>query len=226
MSFYKDHYDVVIIGGALAGMSACLQLQAWGVKDILILEKHNMPGGLATDFVRNGFEIEATLHEMMSIGQPGKRLKVGKFFDDMGVNIDWLPVGECYRVVLPNSGIDKLLHDGYETMAHEIDEVVPGTYDKIHELMLLCRRVYDSMNILSVTPMSKAQMLLKHPDFVFPDLRYERVRNRIMAFGHPVIMAYRNAESVYRNIKNGNGDYVRSRLSKIIKLKQGTYKEK
>ncbi len=78
MKFYKDHYDVVIIGGALAGMSACLQLQAWGIKDILILEKHNMPGGLATDFVRNGFEIEATLHEMMSIGQPGKRLKVGK----------------------------------------------------------------------------------------------------------------------------------------------------
>ena len=29
-----------------------------------------------------------------------------------------------------------------------------------------CRRVYDSMNILSVTPMSKVQMLLKHPDFV------------------------------------------------------------
>ena len=28
MKFYKDHYDVVIIGGALAGMSACLQLQA------------------------------------------------------------------------------------------------------------------------------------------------------------------------------------------------------
>ena len=63
MKFYKDHYDVVIIGGALAGMSACLQLQAWGIKDILILEKHNMPGGLATDFMRNGFEIEATLHE-------------------------------------------------------------------------------------------------------------------------------------------------------------------
>ena len=134
MKFYKDHYDVVIIGGALAGMSACLQLQAWGVKDILILEKHNMPGGLATDFVRNGFEIEATLHEMMSIGQPGKRLKVGKFFDDMGVDIDWLPVPECYRVALPNSGIDKVLHpdydDSYTTVAKEIDEVVPGTYDK------------------------------------------------------------------------------------------------
>ena len=166
MKFYKDHYEVVIIGGGLAGMACALQLQAWGIKDILILEKHNLPGGLATDFVRNGFEIEATLHEMMSIGTKDNRLKVGKFFDDMGVDIDWLHVPECYRVVLPNSGIDATLHEGYETVARERDAKVPGTYEKVHELMLLCRRVYDSMNILSVTPMSKVQMLLKHPDFV------------------------------------------------------------
>ena len=166
MKFYRDHYEVVIIGGALAGMAAALQLQAGGVKDILILEKHNLPGGLATDYVRNGFEIEATLHEMMSIGPKDRRLKVGQFLDDMGVDIDWLPVPECYRVVLPNSGIDKILHDGYERMAREVDEAVPGSFEKVHELMLLCRRVYDSMNILSVTPMSKVQMLLKHPDFV------------------------------------------------------------
>ncbi len=166
MGFYKEHYEVVIIGGDLAGMYCALQLQSKGVKDILILEKHNLPGGLATDFVRNGFEIEATLHEMMSVGRPGQRLKVGQFFDDMGVDIDWLPVPECYRVVLPNSDLDVTLHDGYERMAREIDAAVPGTYQKVYDLMCLCRRVYDSLNILSVTPMSKPMMLLKHPDFV------------------------------------------------------------
>ena len=39
MSFYKSHYDVVIIGGGLAGMTTALALQDSGVKDILILEK-------------------------------------------------------------------------------------------------------------------------------------------------------------------------------------------
>lgn len=166
MGFFKDHYKVIIIGGGLAGMSTALALQASGVKDILILEKHNLPGGLATDFVRDGFEMEATLHEMMSIGPKDHRLKVGQFFDDMGVDIDWLKVPECYRVVLPNSDIDVTLHDGYEKMAKEVDAAVPGTYDKVLELMKLCRRVYDSMIVLAQTPMGKMEMLKKYPDFV------------------------------------------------------------
>lgn len=166
MRFYKDHYDVVIIGGALAGMAAALQLQAKGVRDILILEKHNMPGGVATDYMRDGFEMEASLHEMMSIGPKGKRLKVGQFFDDMGIDIDWLPVPEPYRVVVPSEGIDTVLHDGYEHMARDIDAACPGTYNKVLKFIRLCRRVYDSMDVISVTPMSKLRMLREHPDFV------------------------------------------------------------
>ena len=166
MSFYKKHYDVVIIGAALAGLSAALQLQAKGVKDILILEKNNMPGGVATDFVRNGFEIEASLHEMMSIGPKDNRMVVGEWFDEMGIDIDWLPVPECYRVLLPNEGVNAILHDGFERMARDVDAVVPGTYQKVYDLIMLCDRVTRSMDVISVTPMSKVKMLKDHPDFV------------------------------------------------------------
>ncbi len=66
---------------------------------------------------------------------------------------------------------------------------------------------------------------LKHPHYVFPDTRYEKVRNRIMGFGHPLVTLYRNGESVYRHIKNGNGDYVKDRLANLIRLKRGTFRE-
>ena len=169
--YFDDHYDVVIIGGALAGLASALTLANKG-KKVLVLEQHNLPGGVATSFVRGGIEIEATLHEMMSIGTPECPLKVRKFFDEMGVDIEWIRVPEAYRVVTPN--IDVTVHAGdhgnFETPAKEIADAAGdkdgSLYKKILELLQLCGRVYDSCNILSVTHMSKLKMVMKHNDFV------------------------------------------------------------
>ena len=163
MKFYKDHYDVIVVGGALAGLSSALMLADKGL-DVLVLERHNLPGGIATSFVRGGIEIEASLHEMMSIGSKEHRLKVGKFFDDMGVDIDWLRVPEAYHASLP--GLEVTLHPGFETFAKEVDAAVPGTYEKVLKVLNLCHTVFDSVNELSIHPMSKPQMLLKHEAFV------------------------------------------------------------
>ena len=163
MSFYKDHYDVIVIGGALSGLSSALMLADKGL-DVLVLERHNLPGGLATSFVRGGVEIEATLHEMMSIGDPGNRLKVGQFLEDMGVDVSWLPVPEAYHASFP--GVEVTLHPGFEAFSREIDAVCPGTYEKVKSLMELCLSVYNSVNELSIHPMSKPMMLLKHEAFV------------------------------------------------------------
>jgi phytoene dehydrogenase-like protein len=165
MNYFKERYDAIVIGGALSGLACALTL-AKKNKSVLVLERHNLPGGLATSFVRGGIEMEATLHEMMSIGPEDAPLKIRDFFHEMGINIHWLRVPEAYRIVVPEEKIDITLHAGIDTMAKEIDDKYPGCFEEVKRLMNLCKTVYDSVNVLSVHPMSKLQMLLKHNAFV------------------------------------------------------------
>ncbi len=170
---FKKSYDVIVIGGALAGLASALTLAKKG-HDVLVLEQHNLPGGVATSFVRGGVEIEGTLHEMMSIGPKEYPLKIRNFFDEMGVDIDWLRVPDAYRFIDDVSGVNVLVHPGthgdMEIPAKEIADAVGDSdgklYEKVLRLLNLCHTVYQSVNTLSVTHMSKAQMLLKHPEFV------------------------------------------------------------
>ncbi|MCR5079632.1 MAG: NAD(P)/FAD-dependent oxidoreductase [Bacilli bacterium] len=170
--FYEDHYDVVVIGAALAGCAAALTLASKG-KKVLVLERHNLPGGVATSFVRGGVEMEATLHEMMSIGPEEAPLKIRKFFEEMRVDIDWIRVPEAFRLVTPN--VDATIHAGthgdFEGPAEEIAKACgekkgSELYKKLMSLFTVCKNVFDSVNELSIHPQSKLQMLKNHRDFV------------------------------------------------------------
>lgn len=178
MGYFKEKYDAIVIGGALAGMSCALSLAKKG-KSVLVLERHNLPGGLTTSFVRGGVEMEATLHEMMSIGPKEKPLKARSFLEEMGCNVEWLRVPDAYRITVPKENIDITLHAGFTgsvendsfipgefTMAHEIDDKYPGTFKEVNRFMNLCAEVYNSVNVLSSSNVSKLQMILKHQDLV------------------------------------------------------------
>ena len=166
MAFYKDKYDVIVIGGALAGMSCAMKLASEG-KSVLILERHNLPGGLATSFVRSGIEMEATLHEMMSIGPEERPLFIRQYLDEMGVRINWLRVPEAYRLLSPKDSIDIVIHpgrrdDGTWIAADEIEAQYPGSRDEVNRLLETCKSVYESVLFLNENTASKLTLLLKH----------------------------------------------------------------
>ena len=80
----KSRYDVIVVGAGLGGLSAATRLAKSGL-DVLILERHNLPGGYATSFVRGRFEFEVSLHELSGIGPPDKRMSLFDYLPDLGV---------------------------------------------------------------------------------------------------------------------------------------------
>ncbi len=169
--YYKDHYDVVIIGASLAGLSAALTLLDKGY-DVLVLEQHNLPGGVATSFVRGGVELEASLHEMLSIGSKQYPLKVRKFFEEHGVNVDWVRIPIAYRYI--SNKLDVLVHTGEggdfsipaKDIANACGDRTGTLYKEIVRFLEFCLKIHDETDAVSNKHLPKVEMVLKHRDFV------------------------------------------------------------
>jgi glycine betaine catabolism B len=106
----KD-FDVIVVGAGLGGLSAATFLSQAG-KRVLLLEKHNVPGGYASSFLRGRFEFDVALHELSGVGGEETRGPLWGFLNAWGVapRVKFMPVPEFYRCVLP--GLDVILPVG------------------------------------------------------------------------------------------------------------------
>ena len=98
----KD-YDAVVIGSGLGGLSAATFLSREG-KKVLLIERHNVPGGYASSFVRGRFEFEVSLHELSGMGDINDRGPLFKILHAAGVTnkVEFIPIPEFYRSVFPD----------------------------------------------------------------------------------------------------------------------------
>jgi len=61
-------YDIIIIGAGMGGLSAGAFLAREG-KTVLILEKHNKPGGYVTSFTRKGYTFDSAIFHLTDMGE-------------------------------------------------------------------------------------------------------------------------------------------------------------
>ena len=162
-------YDVVVIGAGNGGLAAACQILNAG-KSCLVLEKHNIPGGFATSFVRGRFEFEASLHEFNGIGTVEEPGSTRILFDELGVSdkIEWIHLKDAYHLISEKEGYDYVMPFGYEEFAKANNQIHPEGEKYIREFFTLCQQIRDAMDYLSA---SKGKhdpqvMMEKYPDYL------------------------------------------------------------
>lgn len=121
------NYDVIVVGAGNGGLSAGALTAKNGLKT-LVVDRHNIPGGSATSFVRGRFEFEASLHELAQIGPKENPGGVRKLFDMLGSDVEWVcHMGGTFRLVVPEEGIDADMPCGVENFCAKMEELVPGS---------------------------------------------------------------------------------------------------
>ena len=77
-------YDVVVIGAGNGGLTSALRLAKSGLR-VMLLERHNIPGGCATSFIRGRFEFEVALHQLSGVGTEEFPGPLRGMFNELGV---------------------------------------------------------------------------------------------------------------------------------------------
>ncbi|MFH2008099.1 MAG: NAD(P)/FAD-dependent oxidoreductase [bacterium] len=127
-------YDAVVVGAGLGGLSAATAMARAGL-GVCLLERHNIPGGYATSFVRGRFEFEVALHELSGIGAAGEATKLDAFLDHLGVSaeVEIVRVPELYRSIFPD--LDVVLPSGWDSYEATLCELFPREADGLHRFL-------------------------------------------------------------------------------------------
>jgi phytoene dehydrogenase-like protein len=126
-------YDVVVIGAGNGGMTAALTIAKAGRK-VLLLERHNIPGGCATSFIRGRFEFEVALHQLSGMGSPEKPGPLRATLGEMGVldKLEFVEMPNLYRAVFPGT-FDITLKADREEATKELQKRFPKESEAIRK---------------------------------------------------------------------------------------------
>ena len=161
-------YDVIVIGAGLGGLSASTLMAGQG-KKVLLLERHNIPGGYATSFCRGRFEFDIALHELSGLkaadGSPGS---LYSYLDAIGVaeKVEFLPMPDLYRV--KSDDVDMTLPANRDECEEMLSDAFPKDAEGIEKFFETIYSMMEDFNgvIRSASMRSDDLTLEKHPTFV------------------------------------------------------------
>ena len=146
-------YDAIVVGAGNGGLSTACTLAKAG-KKVLLIEQHNLPGGVASSFRRGRFEFETALHELAAIGKPGARGEVYELVNEnYGVPINWVPVPDLFRAIhVKDDGTvirDFTMPHGRQAFQDKMEEYAPGNREAVARFYELFDESKAALNYIS-----------------------------------------------------------------------------
>lgn len=159
-----SQYDAVVIGAGNGGLTAAATLARGGAKTLL-LERHNIPGGCATSFVRGDYEFEVALHQLSGLGTEEKPFIMRKIFRELGVldKVEFVQEHQLYRMTVKDE-FDITLPASWSGIRDTLIAHFPEEEQGVKDFMLLCERVVleSFMGFKAALKMNSEEMLLKN----------------------------------------------------------------
>ena len=159
----RKNYDVIVIGAGNGGLAAAANCSKAGLSTLL-LERHNIPGGSASSFVRGRFEFEPSLHELSGVSATDEIGSVEEMFQRLNADVQWHRHDSTFRLVVPakpgdtdvfvnENGVkvtvDARMPIGFEAFSRKLDEIVPGSYESSMKAFDLAVRMFKALDALS-----------------------------------------------------------------------------
>lgn len=164
-------YDAIVIGAGNGGLTAACTVAKAG-KKVLLIEQHNLPGGVASSFKRGRFEFETALHEYAGYGPDNHRGSSRIMLeDDLGLRIPWHPVPDVYRYITTGSDgkpLDVTLPVGEKAQIDKMEQLVPGCRKSVEDYFALAHEYMAASDYMSSSGGNvDAKYMQKHfPNFL------------------------------------------------------------
>jgi len=139
----KSHYDVIVIGGGIGGLTAGGFLAREG-KQVLVVEQEDQPGGFAREFQYGPYKINPALHAIMGCNPSGE---LGQGVIDAVLNhldvqdeCEFISINPLYRAQFPDFHMD--VPTGREAYLEAHLRHFPDEANGLHQLVDLCSTIY------------------------------------------------------------------------------------
>lgn len=187
-----EAFDTIVIGCGMAGLAAGIRLAMFG-QNVIILEKHNAPGGLNSFYFQEGRKFDVGLHAVTNFVERGRGTPLGTLLRQLRLPWDTFQLSpqKGSRVAFP--GRDLRFSNDFDLLESEVAREFPSRIDAFRRLRRMVLE-HDELD-LETRPVSARSVvggILGDPvleDMLFcPLMYYGSARERDMDFDQYVTL--------------------------------------